>query len=222
MELSQLQQDGIKNFTLYGVTDIKNDSDEILRQIDQAYSGGADIIQMRSKTLSDKEFYHLGLKIREIANKHKKLLFVNDRLDLALALEADGLHIGQDDLPVKKVRQMANRSGHPLLIGKSTHSLLQALQTSQEDIDYIGVGPIFATPTKPAYPAIGYDIIHEIKKNIRVPFVTIGGIDTSNLEEVLKAGASRIAIVRAIFDTGDVYESTKRIKETIERFNNHE
>lgn len=219
MKIVDWKLEAIKNFKLYGVTDLKDDNDSIVEKVDQAYSGGVDIIQMRSKALSDKTLYHLGLKLRKIASAQKKLFFVNDRLDLALALDADGLHVGQDDLPVKRMRDILAKLNRPMFIGKSTHSLAQALQTSQEDVDYIGVGPIFSTPTKPTYEAIGLKLISEVKKNIRIPFVTIGGINEENLEQVLEAGATRVAIVRGLFNTGDTYESSKRIKHILERNN---
>lgn len=205
-----------KNFKLYAVTDLQDDSINILEAAEKAYSGGVDILQMRSKVLSDKQLYQLGLQLKKIALHHKKLFFVNDRLDIALAVEADGLHIGQDDLPVKKIREVTAKLNKTLFIGKSTHSLAQALQTSQEDVDYIGVGPVFATPTKPSYEAIGCDLIPEIVKNVRIPFVAIGGIDSNNINQVLQAGATRVAMVRALFNTGDIYESSKHIKTLLE------
>lgn len=207
------KQETLKNFNLYAVTDLTDTGDEVVENIDRAFSGGVDIVQLRSKALSDREMYQLGLKIKPIAAQHRKLFFVNDRLDLALAVGADGLHIGQDDLPVKRVREIAAKAGQSLFLGKSTHSLAQALQTSREDVDYIGVGPVFATPTKPAYQAVGLDLIPDVSKNVRIPFVAIGGINEDNIHQVLQAGATRVAVVRAIFNTGDPYESAKRIKQ---------
>lgn len=175
----------------------------MLDKIDRAYAGGADIVQLRSKTLTDAALYRLGLKIRKIADRRHKLLFVNDRVDLALALGADGVHVGQDDLPVSVVRKMARAAKRRFWIGKSTHSLDQALSAARERPDYIGVGPIFSTPTKKLYTPVGLNLIRQIRNRVRLPFVVIGGINSLNITQVLQAGATRVAVVRAIFSAED-------------------
>lgn len=199
-----------KNFKLYVVTDIRGEDPSLLEKVEAAYRGGADIVQLRSKTLSDAALYRLGLKWRKIADRYRKLFFVNDRLDLALAVGADGVHLGQEDLPMKGVRKILARG--PLFIGRSTHSLEQALSAVKEGVDYIGVGPIFETPTKPTYCPVGLDLIRQVQKKVRIPFVCIGGIDPTNIREVLKAGASRVAVVRAVFGAGDVERATRELK----------
>ena len=206
------------SFRFYGVTDIAEDSRDILKKIDKAYAGGADIIQLRSKTLSDAALYRLGLAIRKIANRRKKLFFVNDRLDLALAVAADGIHLGQDDLPVDWVRKTLKRNTLRMWIGKSTHSLSQALKAQREDVDYIGVGPVFKTPTKPDYPPVGIDFVRQASANVRRPFVAIGGIDLTNIETVLEAGARRIAVVRALFEKENTYEIAQQFAKKIDAF----
>lgn len=207
----------IKTFKLYAVTSIRRYDHEILKKIERAYRGGADIVQVRSKDLSDRELYDLGLKVRKLADQYKKLYFVNDRLDIALLTDADGIHIGQDDLPISEVRQLIRESGKKLRIGKSTHSIQQAVQAVSECPDYIGVGPVFSTPTKPDYRPVGLDLITQVsKKKFPIPFVAIGGIDAENVEQVLDAGADRIAVVRGIFDSLDIEGSTRRLKEYVE------
>lgn len=206
-----------ENFKLYAVTDLRSDDPKIFRQIEEAYRGGADIVQLRSQTLSDRVLYRLGIEIRKIAGRVHKLFFVNDRLDLALAVHADGLHLGQDDLPVPAARQIAG-DRKPFWIGKSTHSLEQARKALEEGPDYIGVGPVFATPTKPTYEPVGVKLVRDVSESISLPFVAIGGIDESNLRQVLDAGARRVAVVRAIFAAENAYQTTRRLREQIENF----
>lgn len=206
-----------RDFKLYAVTDIKEADDSILNRIDAAYRGGAHIVQLRSKSLMDNELYRLGLKIRQIATKRRKLYFVNDRLDIALATEADGLHIGQDDLPVSVARRNFTAGGGIRFIGKSTHSLEQAKKTSREGVDYIGFGPIFGTPTKPHDKPIGVQLISKVHEQVKKPIVVIGGIDIHNLKQVLDAGAKRVAVVRAVFNQKDTYEAARSLRQTIEK-----
>ena len=143
--------------------------------------------------------------------------FVNDRPDLALATEADGLHIGQDDLPVPVVRALFAAAGRECFLGKSTHSLEQAVKTSQEAVDYIGVGPVFATPTKPHYGSVGTDLVRQVSQAVELPFVAIGGIDLNNLNKVLESGARRVAVVRAIMEAEDFDEATRSFRQSLDR-----
>ncbi len=203
-----------ENFKLYAVTDLREEDPEILTKVEAAYRGGADIVQLRWKGLLDGVICRLGIQMRKIANRYRRLYFVNDRPDLAAATEADGLHLGQGDLPIEAVRKILK--GKRCFVGRSTHSLTEALRAVRQGHDYIGVGPIFETPTKPAYPAVGLTLIREVSLRVRIPFVCIGGIDATNLGDVLRAGAKRIAAVRAIFGADDVYEATKRLRGGIE------
>jgi len=212
------KKSAFQNFKLYAVTNIVSEDETILRKIESAYRGGADIIQMRSKILSDHILFEIGMKIRLIADKYQKLFFVNDRLDLAMAVSADGIHIGQNDLPISVIRQVAKSSGREFLIGKSTHSVEQASKAVQEGADYIGVGPIFETPTKPGRQPVGLELIEHVHQKIKIPFVAIGGINLSNVKRVLSAGAERIAVVRAIFEAEDTYERTKQLCQSIKEF----
>ena len=206
----------LRNFRLYAVTDVRaEDSSAVLcKKIDDAYRGGADIVQLRAKMLSDAQILSLGQKMRLIADSHHKLFFVNDRTDLALACGADGVHVGQDDLPVSEIRKINS----DLLIGKSTHSIEQALAAEKEHPDYLGVGPVFTTPTKPDYQPTGLEFVKRASEKISLPFVAIGGIDLNNIELVLKAGAGRVAVVRAIFSSEDSYESARNLRCKIEKF----
>lgn len=204
-----------EGFKLYAVTDVEPDSPEILKKINDVCRGGADILQLRSKSLLDKEFLQLGKEVRKIADRWQKLFFVNDRLDLALACGADGVHVGQDDLPVTKIREILKSMNRFLWIGLSTHSLNQAKQAKLEKPDYIGVGPIFETPTKPDYGCVGLELIRKVQKEINLPFVCIGGISEKNLPDVLAEGATRIAMVRGLFNQRDIYETSQRIRKQL-------
>lgn len=204
------------SFKLYGVTDVRDDSKDILHKIDRAYAGGTDIIQLRSKTLGDGALYRLAVLVRKIAERRKKLFFMNDRVDLALAAHADGVHLGQDDLPLALARRILRRAAMPMWIGKSTHNPAQAREAQREGADYIGVGPVFKTPTKPDYRPAGLEFVRKAAELIDVPFVAIGGIDLTNISSVIKAGAGRIAVVRALFGKGNPYETACELRKKIE------
>lgn len=203
-------------FSLYAVTDLRDDSLGVLQRIEKAYRGGADIVQLRSKVLSDAALIRLGLKVGKIAVKYKKLFFMNDRVDLAIVTGAHGVHLGQDDMPVRTARQLARSSGRKLWIGKSTHSLAQALAAVKEGADYIGVGPVFSTPTKPRAKSVGLKFVRHAAAKVRIPWVAIGGIDAGNLESVTGSGATRIAVVRAIFAAKDPEAASRKFKLQLE------
>jgi len=200
------------HFRLYAVTDLRNENSDVLSRVEAAYRGGVDIVQLRSKVLSDAALIRLGLKIRQIAGKSRKLFFVNDRMDLALATGADGVHLGQDDMPVCVARKIAKQAGRKVWIGKSTHHLKQALAAVREGADYIGVGPVFATPTKPQVRSVGLRFVRQAAAKIQIPWVAIGGIDLGNIREVVAAGASRVAVVRAIFASKDPEAAARELR----------
>lgn len=201
----------LRDFKLYAVTDYKTSGDFSKSQLEAILKNGVDIIQLRSKSLTNLELFQIGKMIRTVTEKHRKLFIVNDHIDLAYAVQADGVHLGQNDLPVSVVRKMF--SG---IIGRSTHSLKQASDAERDGADYIGFGPIFGTPTKPTYQPIGLKWIPQLKRDIRIPFVCIGGIDETNLSAILQAGAERIAVVRAIFGKPNSGRAVKILKERIE------
>ena len=204
---------------LYGVTDISSENEDVLKQVEAAYQGGADIIQLRSKKLCDGALYRLGLRMRSIADAHDKTFLVNDRLDIALAVNADGVHLGQDDLPVEAARKMLGAQRDNFIIGKSTHSLQQAREAVRQQVDYFGVGPIYTTPTKKDYAAVGLDLITQVsQEKLPTPFFAIGGIDEKNIQDVMKAGAYRVAVVRAIFNAADVRQQANDLRRIIDEF----
>jgi thiamine-phosphate pyrophosphorylase len=153
-----------------------------------------DIVQIREKSLPDGELLAVLQEARELTRRLGVPLVVNDRPDLALLVEADYVHLGQDDLPVAAARQLGLRAG------QSTHT---AGELDRTDADYAGVGPVYATPTKEGRPAVGLELVRHAAEHAQVPWFAIGGIDASNVGDVVAAGAERIAVVRAIGDAPD-------------------
>jgi thiamine-phosphate pyrophosphorylase len=177
--------------SLYLVAPARPDLAEL---IEAAVRGGVDIVQVREKALSDRDLLPLLEEARAVTRRLAVPLVVNDRLDLALLVEADFVHVGQDDLPVEAARRLG------LAVGQSTHA---RDEIDRADADYIGVGPVFATPTKEGRPAVGLDLVRYAGEHARQPWFAIGGIDRENVAEVVAAGAERIAVVRAICDVAD-------------------
>lgn len=208
----------IKKFTgIYGIT-----AEELSRGrsnievVSELLEAGVKIIQYREKNKNMKEKYQECLKLREMTKKNKAMFIVNDHVDLALAVEADGVHLGQDDLPVKVVRKIGEDR---LLIGLSTHSTKQALQAVEEKVDYIGVGPIFKTSTKKdVYKTVGLEYLDFVVHNINLPAVAIGGINEDNLAVIKKRGASCFALISDIVTAEDILEKTRRIQLLIDNY----
>jgi len=204
----------LSQFKLYAVTDLKGDGAGLLEKVEAAYRGGVDIVQLRAKATSDGALLNLAKKIQAMAAKAGKLFFINDRVDITLLSQADGVHLGQDDMPIADARLLARRAGAEILVGKSTHSIDQARAAFEEGVDYIGVGPIFTTPTKPGRAAVGLELIRQVTQaKLPIPFVAIGGIDLINIQQVFDAGATRVACVRAIFDQEDVYHAAQQLSQ---------
>lgn len=174
--------------------------------------GGAGIVQLREKEYSRKDLYYLALKFREITARADVLLIINDHLDIAMAVGADGVHLGQDDFPVTAARKLAP----DLLIGASTHSLKEALQAQTDGADYVNIGPIFPTSTKAGVESfLGPEAIGRIGSKIDVPFTVMGGINESNMDKVLAGGARRVAMVTAVTQAADIADRVRAFKERI-------
>lgn len=203
---------------MYAITDLKAYDPMILDKVEAACVGGAGVIQLRAKSLSDSQLISLGEKIRKITRRYDCLFVMNDRFDLAASVDADGVHVGQDDIPLFFIRKLMKEMSVQYLIGKSTHSLPQAFQAVREKVDYIGVGPVFETPTKPGRLAVGLDLIRDVSRETTIPFVAIGGITISNINAVLDAGARGVAVVRAIFESADSLEATKELYDRISSY----
>jgi len=185
---------------------------EVLKAV---IAGGAGIIQLREKECSGKKLYDLAVKFREITTKAGVLLIINDHVDIALAVAADGVHLGQEDLPLQAARQIAP----DLLIGASTHSLAEAIQAQKEGADYINIGPIFPTGTKEGIERLlGPEAIAAISPEIDVPFTVMGGISESNIDQVLANGAGRVAMVTAITQAPDITAQVRALKAKIQSY----
>jgi thiamine-phosphate pyrophosphorylase len=168
---------------------------------------GVDVFQLRDKRLTDDELLELGLAARRWCDEHGALFILNDRPDLVAAAGADGVHIGQDDTPIERARELI---GPARLIGLSTHSPGQV--DAARGVDYIAVGPVHATPTKPGRPAVGLALVRHAAAHATVPFFAIGGIDTGNVERVRAAGAGKVAVVRALTEADDVERAAQALR----------
>lgn len=180
-----------------------------------AVLGGADVIQFRDKKSPDHEVNQIARRLLLITKKAGVALVLNDRVEIARQVGADGVHVGQEDWPIARVREAV---GNEMIVGKSTHSLEQALAAQAEGASYIGFGPLFATPTKPGYGSIGLGLIPKAASVIDIPMVCIGGIDEANVEAVLQAGGRCIAVVRAVCAAENPEASAKALKRKIAQF----
>jgi len=171
--------------------------------------GGADVIQLREKTISDDELISLAGEIRDITTERGTLFIINDRVRVAREVNADGVHLGQHDMSITEAREII---GNEKIIGVSTHNIIQARQAQEDGADYIAIGPVYPTATKDYEPSIGLEVIQEISGEINIPFLAIGAITLENLDEVLKAGASRVAVCSAIISSKDILSSTREFK----------
>jgi len=200
------------NVSLYVVTPDFKDPNEARRIIQALLAGGVDAVQLRSRSLTDREMVSLGREVRKDCTQAGALLLVDNRVDIAVAVEADGVHLGHTDITVKDAREIL---GHRRLIGVSTHSMPEALAAQKEGADYVSCGPIWATPTKPDYKPVGLGLIGLYRAALAVPFVAIGGINETNLDEVLNAGASKVALVRALYNAANPAEAAKKFQEKL-------
>lgn len=201
---------------LYCITLPPNQNQTYEETVESASKGGADIIQLRDKNLMSLDFLNLAKKLHKICKYYETLFIINDRIDLALACGADGVHLGQNDLPLKEAKKIANAYlSTDFIIGCSSHSIEQALTAQKEGADYVGCGPIFSTPTKPDYPAVGLSLVRQYVKEIKIPFVAIGGIDETNVKEVVEAGSQCVAVVRAGFENRDIENAVRSLKSKI-------
>ena len=178
-----------------------------------ALRGGVDMVQLRDRELDDDSLLEAAARFRSVCEAHGALFWLNDRPDLALAAQADGVHVGQDDAPPGMVRDQV---GEELLIGLSTHSPEQLDAALGSEADQLSVGPVWETPTKPGRPAAGLDYVrHAAAHAGERPWFAIGGIDEANIGEVVEAGARRVVVVRAIRDAADPGEAAHRLREAL-------
>jgi len=201
-------------YPLYAITaeeySLGRSNIEVVREM---LAGGVKIIQYRQKEKSERQKYLECVEIRRMTQKATATFIVNDDLDIALAVKADGVHFGQEDMPLEAARELVKEE---MIIGVSTHSPWQAQDAITQGADYIAIGPIFSTQTKKnVCPAVGLEYLDYAVKNVPIPFVAIGGIKLHNLQEVLAHGAYCVAMVTEIVGASDIRE---RIKEITSRF----
>ncbi len=205
----------LHNAKLYLVTNrdgFKCDED-FLNVIENAISGGVDIIQLREKNENENKILTLAKEIKKIISGTEVLFIINDRVDLALAADADGVHLGQDDLSVSKARKITPEG---FIIGLSTHSPEQGKDAIVSGSDYLGVGPVFPTLTKPDYKPAGLEYVSWAKDNLKnIPWFAIGGVDEGNINKVVDAGAEKVAVVRAIINSADPKITVQKLKEKL-------
>ncbi len=194
-----LRRERLRTARLYFVCDARppTDLEALLRA---GLTGGADILQLREKELGRAEIERAAGTFRRVADTFSALFIVNDDPELARACNADGVHVGQDDVSAEEARGLL---GEDAIVGLSTHSQEQIAASAGRPVDYISVGPIWETPTKEGRPGVGLELISHAVEKAPHPFFAIGGIDTANAEEVVRAGAERLCVVRAIRDTAD-------------------
>ncbi|HEX7063447.1 MAG TPA: thiamine phosphate synthase [Bacillales bacterium] len=193
----------MRDFKLYVITDERfHPGRNLFEVIEEAMAGGADIVQLRDKKSSKKEVLEKARELRRLTERYGVQFIVNDYIDVAMAVDADGIHLGQDDLPLEEARRIL---GAEKIIGISTHSLEQAKEAESGGGDYIGVGPVFSTGTKEdVVDPVTPHYVREAAANIKIPFVAIGGIKLHNVDQVLNAGAKRICAVSEIVGSFDV------------------
>jgi len=184
------------------------------RLLDAALSGGCDLLQLRDHEAADDELLAAAERFRDACDRHDALFVVNDRPELALQAGADGVHVGQDDLPVADVRRLV---GPDVVIGLSTHSPEQFDAGLESDADYLSAGPIWETPTKAGRPATGLELVRHAAATATKPFFAIGGIEAANIAEVVAAGATRAVVVRAIRDAEDPAAAARALKSALTR-----
>ena len=176
-------------------------------------NGGVDVFQIRDKQADDRELLERGRRLRALTRETDTLFIFNDRVDLALLCEADGVHVGQEELPVAAVKHLARND---LLVGVSTHSLQQARTAVADGADYIGVGPVFPSGTKDFTEFVGPDLVRQVEQEVKLPVFAIGGIDSQNLQQVCEAGGCRIAVTRAINAADNPGQAAVELKKNLE------
>ena len=167
----------------------------LLHVVEAALQGGLSLVQYRDKDTADLDRLEMARQLCQLCQQYGAIFLINDRIDLALAVDADGVHLGQQDMPIAIARQLL---GPQKIIGRSTTNPEEMQRAIQEGADYIGVGPVYETPTKAGKAAVGLEYIRHVAKNVSIPWFAIGGIDVNNINEVINAGAQRVAVVRAI------------------------
>jgi len=199
------------DFKLYLITDRKLVTcySSLVTAVREALKGGIKAIQLREKDLDTRELLKFAYKMRELTRKFNAKLFINDRLDIALAVEADGVYLTQQSIPPDAVRKVVSEG---LLIGASTHSLKEAKEAEKAGVDFITLGPIYRTPSKLKYgKPLGIGVLRKVSKEVRLPVFAIGGVKAKRIGELMKAGAFGVAMISEIFGASNIQKKAREL-----------
>ncbi|MBQ6344792.1 MAG: thiamine phosphate synthase [Methanobrevibacter sp.] len=196
------------DLSLYLVTDKSEDVEKFLNTIEEAIKGGTTVVQIREKTADTLDFYNLALKVKEITTKYNVPLIINDRVDVALAIDADGVHVGQSDMPCDVTRRLI---GENKILGVSAATIEEAQKAQKDGADYIGTGAVFPTQTKDDAPSVTKQELKEIVDSIDIPVVAIGGITLENAHELVDTGISGLSVVSAIMSSDNPKKSSEEL-----------
>ena len=199
------------DFRLYLITDRKllASYEALTAAVEESLKGGARAVQLREKDVGTRELLGMAYSLREITERYKARLFINGRVDIAMAVGADGVHLGISDIPVHAARKAA---GNDMLIGASAHSVTEAKRAEQEGADFVTFGPVYETPSKLQYgKPVGVQAIERVKEEVSIPVFAIGGVNRERVGEALKAGAYGVAIISAILASENIKSSTEEL-----------
>ena len=196
------------DLSLYLVTDKSDDVEKFLNTIEEAIKGGTSVVQIREKTADTLDFYNLALKVKEITTKYNVPLIINDRVDIAMAIDADGVHVGQSDMPCDVTRRLI---GEDKILGVSAATIDEAQKAQRDGADYIGTGAVFPTKTKDDAPSVTKQELKEIVESIDIPVVAIGGINMDNAHELIDTGIAGLSVVSAIMSSDNPKKSSEEL-----------
>ena len=201
------------DYSVYLCTDRELMSTQTLEEaVEEAIKGGATLIQLREKNCSSKEFYETAVSIKKITEKYNVPLIINDRVDIALAVDAEGVHVGQSDLPAKVVRKII---GKDKIVGVSARSQELAMKAYEDGADYLGVGAMYATSTKKDAKVITKEELAKIRSSVPIPIVVIGGVNENNVSDFKGTGIDGVAVVSAIIGKPDIEEAARNLKQLV-------
>lgn len=203
------------NYKLYLVTDrYLLRGKELVETIEEAINGGVSIVQLREKDISSLEFFNVAKVVKEVTDKYNVPLIINDRIDIALAVDAAGVHIGQSDMPCNIARKILPKGK---IIGVSVHSVDEAIKAKEEGADYLGCGAVFSTSTKSDVTTLSIDKLKKIKKSVDIPVVAIGGINENNISKLNGVGIDGVAVISAIIAKENPKKAAEEILEKMKR-----
>lgn len=196
------------DLSLYLVTDNSDDEEKFLKTIEEGIKGGVSVVQIREKTADTLDFYNLALKVKEITTKYNVPLIINDRVDVALAIDADGVHVGQTDMPCDVTRKLI---GEDKILGISAATIQEAEKAEKDGADYLGTGAVFPTQTKDDASSVTKEELKEIVESVDIPVVAIGGITLENAHELNDTGIAGLSVVSAIMSSDNPKKSSEEL-----------